>query len=34
MRESCSANTNRLKGLFLAPGGNTEPAVTELKRLA
>lgn len=33
MREFCSPNTNRLKGLFLAPGHNIEWAVKELKKV-
>lgn len=33
MREFCGVNTNRLKGLFLAPGGAIEWAVSELKRI-
>ena len=33
MREFCGVDTNRLKGLFLAPGGAIEWAVSELKRI-
>jgi predicted TIM-barrel fold metal-dependent hydrolase len=33
MRDFCSADTNRLKGLFLAPGKDVEWAVKELKRI-
>ena len=33
MRDFCAPNTNRLKGLFLAPGHNLEWAVKELKRI-
>ncbi len=33
MRDFCSADTNRLKGLFLAPGKDIDWAVRELKRL-
>ena len=33
MRDFCSADVNRLRGLFLAPGHNIEWAVKELKRI-
>jgi predicted TIM-barrel fold metal-dependent hydrolase len=33
MRDFCASDTNRLKGLFLAPGHNIEWAVKELKRI-
>ncbi|HEV2572286.1 MAG TPA: amidohydrolase family protein [Beijerinckiaceae bacterium] len=33
MRDFCSADTKRLKGLFLAPGANIEWAVKEIKRI-
>lgn len=33
MRDFCSADTNRLKGLFLAPGGDVKWAVEQLKKI-
>jgi len=33
MRDFCSPDTDRLKGLFLAPGGNIPWAISELKRI-
>ncbi|MGH7035705.1 MAG: amidohydrolase family protein [Stellaceae bacterium] len=33
MREFCSPDTSRLKGLFLAPGGNVPWAVEQLKKI-
>jgi uncharacterized protein len=33
MKDFCSADTSRLKGMFLAPGGDIDWAVKELKRI-